>query len=187
MEAGAPAPNPYAPPAADLDARTDAPQVDLYLASRWRRLFGALIDGFIVNLGTLGTLIGRSSTLRLRFEGGWWSMQLGEHTNLSPLFIAALFGLWTVQSYFIAVRGQSLGKMVVGTRIVGLDGRRASFGRAVVVRTWLFVLLAFVPRFGSLLGFIDVVLIFGSKRRCLHDWMAGTDVLRIEGQAIART
>jgi len=35
-----------------------------------------------------------------------------------------------------------------------------------------------VPLFGGLFWIVDVCLIFGEERRCLHDYIAGTKVVR---------
>jgi len=45
---------------------------------------------------------------------------------------APYVAVWSLQSYFIVTRGQSIGKMVVGTRIVDLRGNRPSFVQAGV-------------------------------------------------------
>ena len=67
--------------------------------------------------------------------------------------------------------GQSIGKMVAGLRIVGIDGRTPGKGAMLLRQTVGYLLTA-----GSLgLGFLFSV--FSSKGRALHDYLAGTVVI----------
>ncbi len=113
-------------------------------------------------------------------------------------FLALAWGLpvLALQSFLIAWRGQSIGKLALGTRIVDAgDGRRVGFVRAVLVRTWLVWMPALLfndawiqslPRalvipviVGCGLLIADGLTIFGKPRRCLHDYLAGTRVVRV--------
>lgn len=74
----------------------------------------------------------------------------------------------------IADHGQTIGKRWMALRIVTVDGRRPSAFRALVVRQWVCgAVNAVVPG----LWYLDRLVIFGSKQRCLHDWVAGTVVI----------
>ena len=57
-------------------------------------------------------------------------------------------------------------------------GERASFWRLVLVRALFFPLLFLivVPPV-ALLPLVDHLTIFGKSRRCVHDYVAGTDVV----------
>jgi uncharacterized RDD family membrane protein YckC len=57
------------------------------------------------------------------------------------------------------------------------DWSNPGFGRAVVVRNWVNILL--VLSFLLFYGLIDVLLIFGKDRRCIHDHIAGTVVIDV--------
>lgn len=112
------------------------------------------------------------------------------------------FALWTaVYLYFFACESQTPGKALVGIRIARLDGRPAGFFRCVVLREFALPLLCL---FGALvtehaspgtLGQLDeptitalvvaaavlsIVPILGVGRRCLHDYLAGTIVVKAE-------
>lgn len=69
--------------------------------------------------------------------------------------------------------GRTLGKVLLGMRVVSVDGTRAS-GRAVVVRTFL---RAVDYQFAGLLGAL-LVLVTPLRQR-LGDMAAGTVVVRI--------
>jgi uncharacterized RDD family membrane protein YckC len=95
---------------------------------------------------------------------------------------AGLFGACLLQSLLIAARGQNLGKLLVGARVVRLDGAPAGFVRGVLLRFALPVSLLFLLNVAFPLGFlfliVDYCFIFRADRRCLHDLIAGTRVVR---------
>lgn len=70
----------------------------------------------------------------------------------------------------VAVSGQTVGKAVMGLRIVRMDGRRPGFTRALV-RT-LAYLVSLVPLFA---GFLWILV--DSDRRGWHDHIAGSRVV----------
>jgi uncharacterized RDD family membrane protein YckC len=88
-----------------------------------------------------------------------------------------------LQALLIAVRGQNLGKLLVGVRVVRADnGAPAGFLRGVLLRFALPVTLIFVLNLFFMFGFffllVDYGFMFREDRRCLHDLMAGTKVVR---------
>ncbi len=69
-------------------------------------------------------------------------------------------------------RGQSVGMMAVHIKLTTRDGRRLSFGRALLrTLTWPLSLLP--------LGLGLLPLIFDRENRALHDLLAGTVVLEL--------
>ena len=70
-----------------------------------------------------------------------------------------------------ALAGQTIGKLVVGVRVVGTDGSPLAFGTSVL--RFLAYLASLMP-FG--LGFVMAGL--RADRRALHDLLAGTRVER---------
>jgi uncharacterized RDD family membrane protein YckC len=61
---------------------------------------------------------------------------------------------------------------------VRTDGSRASFGRIFGLRYLVNTRLTMVLRLGGLYGLVDVLMIFGSAKRCCHDYIADTIVVR---------
>ena len=92
--------------------------------------------------------------------------------SLTPLvmFLSLLNGGYLV--VFTAAGGQTLGKMAAGIRVVGVEHVRVPVGSAVL-RTAAYVLSALPAGLGFLPGF------FGRERRALHDYLAGTRVVKI--------
>jgi uncharacterized RDD family membrane protein YckC len=103
-----------------------------------------------------------------------WSVVTGRSINWTRndtwAGIAYLGWLFTYFAYSWAASGKTFGMALLGVRVVRSDGADAGARRAVV-RT-LALPLSFLV-FG--LGFLGVLL--GSRRRALHDVIAGTVVI----------
>jgi len=163
--------NPYAAPVATV-AQAPEPRV-FELASRGGRLGAYLIDAVLyalcwgpgyfqfalsvdespVDFGLLGTGIS----------------VLGAVAGL------ALFGynLWLLHTY-----GQTVAKRWLRIRIVRTDGSRAALGRLFWLRSFLPAVAGAIPCLGTIFGLVDMLMIFGDDKRCLHDQMADTIVVR---------
>jgi uncharacterized RDD family membrane protein YckC len=88
------------------------------------------------------------------------------------------FGVCLYQWFWIATDGTTIGKRQMGIHILRDDGTPVGAWRALVVRQWLMA----VPRMmlgglGSVLMLLDVAMVLGERRKCLHDWLAGTVVV----------
>jgi uncharacterized RDD family membrane protein YckC len=87
--------------------------------------------------------------------------------------------LWIYQAYLRATLGQTIGKRVVKIRIVSYDdGSNPGFWRAVGLRDLVPWIIGLVV--GLLFWAIDNAFIFGRERRCVHDYMAATIVVRAD-------
>jgi uncharacterized RDD family membrane protein YckC len=140
------------------------------LASRSSRLGAAVIDGLLA--ATLAFSIGLLSGVNL-----WTEDEISWRGFLVYLLAFLVFAL--IQGWPLVQRGQTLGKMVMQIRIVRADGSRAGIGRMLGVRLALFWALGLlVPMFGMLLVLLDLVLILRASRRCLHDLVADTVVVK---------
>jgi uncharacterized RDD family membrane protein YckC len=99
---------------------------------------------------------------------------------VGPIVLMGIGGLaiYIVQWVMIAQSGQSIGKRIVGTRIVRLDGRLPGFGYGVAMRNWVPGIISNIPYVGFLFVIANVLFIFGAERRCIHDHIAGTRVVQ---------
>lgn len=104
---------------------------------------------------------------------------------LSDMFLVleatflGLCGVVLVQGLFLAFRAQTVGKMLLGLRIMNVaTGRRAGFARLVFLRMLVTSLLSALAGIGWIFGLVDALFIFREDRRCLHDFIAGTRVVR---------
>ena len=85
-----------------------------------------------------------------------------------------------MNGYLLAKRGQTIGKVIVGTRIVDVaDGRVPKLVRSLGVRYGTIWLVSLIPFVGGLLSLLDALVIFRRDRRCLHDLSAGTKVVKV--------
>jgi uncharacterized RDD family membrane protein YckC len=77
---------------------------------------------------------------------------------------------------YLAQYGQSIGKRMRHIRVVRTDGSPASMARILLLRNFI---PAIIGSFCGLFGIIDALTIFGEERRCIHDLLADTKVVRL--------
>ncbi|MCB9760967.1 MAG: RDD family protein [Alphaproteobacteria bacterium] len=160
--------NPYAAPAAELEREIDP--AELVPAGRGERLVAKMIEGglyfgLLFGGAVLGAMVGAASELD---EGVAVGLMFGV-MGLSTVPIIGI-NLW-----LMADRGQTIGKVLLGVRIVDVrTGQVPPFWKLLLLRTLaVWALAAAVPFFQIL----DQLLIFNHDNRCIHDHMAGTLVV----------
>ncbi|MGC4118290.1 MAG: RDD family protein [Myxococcales bacterium] len=159
------------------------------LSSRLDRLYAASIDWLLAAVFPVLALLGGFSWLSGVFvqsvlSGKPPGAELRPTGDLAILLYGCLLAslaLWVVQCWGLAVRGQTLGKRVLGLVVVDTYDRPAGFVRALLLRSWVFgILVGLVQGWtgpvGSLIPLLDVLFIFLGDKRCLHDYVAGTRV-----------
>jgi uncharacterized RDD family membrane protein YckC len=160
--------NPYQSPQYSAGPRRHR-GADPYAADRGERFVGALIDSFCSFLAVLA--------------GVGLGYQFGVNLNDQDAFILLILGSalpWSIVQWVLISRsGQTVGKKAVGTRIIHNDTHRLpGFLRGVLLRSWIPALIYMIPLGGRIFSLIDALWIFGAERRCLHDLMANTKVVR---------
>jgi uncharacterized RDD family membrane protein YckC len=164
--------NPYQSPNADL--MSTPPENDgttMPLASKWARLFGAIIDGII------GILIAIPFWILI---GGFDMIMGGTEPPLQYTLVGGVYGFVAfllVHGYLLKTYGQTVGKKMLGTRITDMQGNLPAFGPLILKRYLPISVVSIIPVIGPLLTLIDILFIFRSDRRCVHDLIAGTQVL----------
>lgn len=163
--------NPYAPPTVQQTYREAVKPTGAPLATLGERLGAALLDGVIVAVGYLPLIMGSSS---VDAEGN----TTGEGSALLMGFGGLiLLGLIIVNVVLLVKRGQTIGKRLVGIRIVDKDSDvNPGPVKTILLRAIVNGLIGLIP----LYGLVDVLFIFGRERRCIHDLIAGTRV--VQGQ-----
>jgi uncharacterized RDD family membrane protein YckC len=158
----------------------DAPESEVQIpdlglrdeASRWLRLFAAAIDGLIAIIITLPLML---------YYGVFETAMAGKELGYSYTVMFTLLGIvafMLLHGYLLKTKGQTIGKMVLGTKIVDLDGNLPHFGKLISLRYLPLWVLQLVPAI-NILALVDVLFIFRGDRRCVHDLIAGTKVIRI--------
>ncbi|MDO3383748.1 RDD family protein [Gilvimarinus algae] len=152
---------------------TQTPDDEDNLASRWYRLWAALIDGLIVMVFTMPVMY-----LTGGFEGALEGIQPSwQYTLLMGLLGIVVFVL--INGKLLAQRGQTIGKRALGIKIVTLSGELPSVKSHLLKRYAVYFLLGNVPTIGQLLSLANVLAIFGEQKRCGHDYVAGTMVVNV--------
>lgn len=162
--------NPYAPPTANVDQAAVAGLEDYVLASRSARFFGAVLDSLFGALIVVPAFL----LLDVNFTSGPPDL-LRLYGQLAIPFLIYVGIQWTL----VATSGQSVGKKILGTKIVRLDGSPCGFVYGVILRSWVVGAIGMIPFVGSIFGLVDALAIFGDERRCVHDMIAGTRVISV--------
>lgn len=163
--------NPYASPdAALVDVVPDGPE----LASFGLRLGGAFIDGTIAMLLVFPLLFALGYL-------NWEDMKAGIQPDLATKLKGAAVGFISfllIQSPFLKATGQTIGKKILGMRIVTLDNQKPEFFKLIFLRYGTQRVIGLVPILGPVFALANSISIFfGNERRCLHDRFAGTKVI----------
>lgn len=162
--------NRFAPPQAHVeDVGTSAAGT---LAERGTRLGAALID-VVIAMAVFGiaALVTPLNIFKVPAADGITSILL---LNLALGFLAFI----AVHGYLLATRGQTVGKALLKIRIVRSDGSRASFARLAGLRYLTTSVIAAIPVVGTFYGLADALFIFRASRKCLHDNIADTIVVK---------
>jgi len=87
-------------------------------------------------------------------------------------------GFLAVNCYFLIKNGQTIGKYLLGVRIADLNGDIPAFWRIIFLRYLPTAVLGLFGFLGGVVSTLDSLMIFRRSRRCLHDLIAGTRVLK---------
>ena len=165
--------DPYQPPKTFAEAPVDLDGT-AHLAGRDQRFGAAMIDG----------LIGLALSVPVMMAMGTFEyVKTGQQPPLHLVIIGAVIGFCifsAVHYVTLAKNGQTIGKRFLKIRIATLRGEKPTVGHILGVRYLPISVVQVIPILGSLLSLIDIAFIFRSDRRCLHDLIAGTQVVRCE-------
>jgi uncharacterized RDD family membrane protein YckC len=175
-----PSNNQYAPPRSAVADVAFADAAGIVKAGRGSRLAASLIDSLIFSLPFVPAYFAAVGPL---FRTGHFTL-LGLWLAVfatGMLFYIALgvnFLVWIVVAVMVHRNAQSIGKKLCGIKVARTDGSRATLGRIFWLRNVTNYALRLVPMLGPLYGLVDVLMIFGDQRRCCHDYLADTIVVR---------
>jgi uncharacterized RDD family membrane protein YckC len=167
--------NPYQPPGARIEEpRPASPDADL--ADRGQRLAAAILDTVLLLLILVPLMI---------FGGYIEAVMEASRAGQDPpiglvlAWTAVGFAMFVaVQGYPLMKSGQTWGKKIMGIRIVDLAGGQPSLTHLLTRRYLPVQAVSVIPVVGGLLGLVNVLLIFRGDRRCGHDLIAGTRVVK---------
>lgn len=162
-------PPPPPPPPPDQPGVDPAAASQLTPVGPWPRLGARIIDGlvlFVPNLIIAAILTDGDGS---GFTG------IGTDDNLLYLFVTTFVG-YGYAVWLEAARGQTVGKMAIGIKVIGPDGRVPATDVAARRNAWL--LLSLIPILGGILSFIAAIAIgvtinSDPFNRGVHDNFAG--------------
>jgi uncharacterized RDD family membrane protein YckC len=163
--------NPYAAPEAELIGEPEP--TGPALADRGSRFVAAFLDGII------GGVIGIPVIVAL---GEWDYMVKGQLPPFGIVLtggVIGVLGFLLIHGYFLKTNGQTVGKKAQGIRSANLDDTVPQFGRLIGLRYLPLWIVPFIPVVGIFLPTLDILFIFRSDRRCIHDLLAGTKVVKV--------
>jgi len=176
--------NQFAPPKSFVADRVAAGGTDARKASRVARLGAAILDGIILGMpfGPAYFLLFSDAAVRTQMARGNLNtidlvtalIRTGE-VFWGGALLASI--LWIVTAVLVYRHGQTIGKRIVGIKVVRPDGSRAGLARIFWLRNVVSALLSCIPLAGTLYALVDLLWIFGGARRCLHDYIADTIVV----------
>jgi len=164
-----------------------APVNTLELAGRGTRLGAFIIDRVLAALCALpGVLLMGPAFATLMLAASRGEQPNLEEINAASFFLgAAVAGLgWLVQFgvqlWMLTTRGQSIGKRLLNIRIVLFqDNAPPGFLHAWLLRNFVPGIISLVPYLGFIFVLVDALFIFSEQRRCIHDHIAGTKVVKV--------
>lgn len=185
--------NPYRAPRdisthVDL-SRSQAPEI----AGLWRRFLGRFIDELIVT--TICWIILITILLRvpampdLSIENIIFLAAAGNALFvgfIGVLILAVNLLIFTALNFVLLKKyGQTIGKRICNTQIVLIEEATVpGIHVTLLIREGVVYLAAIFGALGSLLRLMDVLVIFGREHRCVHDHIAGTQVVRFRPSTV---
>jgi uncharacterized RDD family membrane protein YckC len=179
-------PPPVAPVGATPTATASSADPQPELADRGVRLGSFLLDyllslicalpGLII-LGPIfiSAVLAKSQNRQPDFSGiaaGRLLLGLGVLGCISLLLLV-------VQVWLLSTRGQTLGKIVTGIKVVRVpDSAPAGFVHGWLLRNFVPGIIRIIPWIGLLFFLVDSCFVFSGERRCIHDLIAGTKVIK---------
>lgn len=163
--------------ATDIDTTTEAMLVQepngehVPTASRRQRLLAAMLDGLIIALITGPTMY---------FTGGFTGIAQGVQPSIGYNLFIGLIGIcafFLFNGKLLVQNGQTIGKKVIGIRIVDLEGNIPTIKKHLLARYATYLIPGLVPIVGQFFSTINILFIFGKQKRCVHDYIAGTMVV----------
>jgi uncharacterized RDD family membrane protein YckC len=83
-----------------------------------------------------------------------------------------------LNGYFLSKDGQTIGKRIIGIKIVSIQRENVGLMKIYFLRYLITSIISQIPVIRSFFNLINILFIFGKERRCLHDRIAGTVVVK---------
>ena len=139
------------------------------LAGRWSRLGAKVIDVLVLVSAT-------AIAFGILLLGDAF---IGIALVVLLMSLPWMVGVLALQVVWLAKDGRTIGKKALGIRVVSsTSGLNAGLVKNVAQRGWLNAVLSIIPFY----ALVDVLFIFRSDKRCIHDRIASTQVVQSADQ-----
>jgi uncharacterized RDD family membrane protein YckC len=171
--------NQYAPPkSAVADVRVAGDNSNK--AGRGARLGAVMLDGLIGSIGLMPAYFAFFKNMAVMGRAGnAFSVWAGLVQTGAWFFVGVVWVLTvlSINIYLMRKNGQTIGKKIVGIKVVRTDGSPVSLYRIFFLRYAVNTFFTLIPAVGPLYSLVDSLMIFGDARRCVHDHLADTIVI----------
>jgi len=141
-----------------------------YLSTRMQRLIASIIDGLSLLVVVLPLM--------------YFIETPSISDNILDLLLYGLFFSIVCIAFFLLINykflvndGQTIGKKILKIKIVNLEGDVPS-KKSLLMRYGVYFLLQNIPFIGYILNLLNILFIFGKDKRCGHDYIAKTIVIK---------
>lgn len=166
--------NPYQPPASDVRVTENDDGNGVRLAGRGQRFAASFIDG----------LIGLAFSVPVMMLLGLFKYYKSQQQPpLMLVFVSAAIGfaIFSAVHYLpLSRNGQTIGKKLIGIRIADLAQGKPDVGSILIKRYLPVSFVQLIPGVGPIFSLVDILFIFRRDRRCVHDLIAGTQVVQCD-------
>ncbi|WP_373952307.1 RDD family protein [Vibrio pomeroyi] len=143
------------------------------LASRWSRFWAFVIDGLIYAAAMIPVALYTNLFDRAVSNG---AVELHEQIMM---FIYGWVVFLLCHGYLLQKKGQTIGKNVMEIAIVDMDGKQIGLFNIVIKRILPMSIFVYIPVIGQFISILNYLFVFRKNRRCLHDLIAGTQVVSV--------
>jgi|688.fasta_scaffold00104_7 uncharacterized RDD family membrane protein YckC len=172
-------PNPFASPLAQGGYTAPAQMSGYELAGRGERFLAALIDGLIVGVISFVLGFGLGMVMVLGLGTAFMETPLASIITQGAGLLIGVACYLGINGYFLVKSGQTVGKKVMNIRVIQ-EGNASvpDLSTSYFKRLFITQLVSIIPILGGLYALVDAVMIFSADKRCLHDRIAGTQVIK---------
>jgi len=145
------------------------------LAERSTRLLAAIFDA-IFAIFPCGLVLSIVSSVR------GVPMETLLQGSAFEVLVQSLGGIavWALVNFYTLRNGQTIGKRILKIQVVDVEsGKIPSLANLVLLRFGLFALLSQAGVSGFAVAVANPLMIFGEDRRCVHDYLARTKVIKV--------
>lgn len=149
------------------------------IASRWSRLWAFIIDAYVYAIFMIPVFL--YSSLYDKFLLNEITIDLTEKV---ALFVYGWVIFFLCQGYLLHTKGQTIGKNLMDIAIVDMEGKQIGLLNIVGKRILPVMVVGYIPFIGLVLPMLGYLGIFRKDKRCLHDLVAGTQVVDASAKSV---